>query len=238
MREASSGRQGTAPSFLSAALPHPRVSGILEAVIPWKSVTPAYEPMTNSPDPPHPNLLMTQELLQRAQSGDHEALDALMTRYRPRLERWASGRLPEYARSLLDTSDLVQDTLMRALKGLDGFEDRGPGMFQAYVRKSILNGIRDQVRRARTRAATDLTDEIEDKGPSPLEAAIGTDLMERYERALAELSETEQRLLHLRIELDFSYPEIAVIMGRTPDSARMAAQRALLKLAEIIDRGP
>jgi RNA polymerase sigma-70 factor (ECF subfamily) len=52
--------------------------------------------------------MITGELLSRAKGGDRAALGALMERYRPRLVRWASGRLPAYARSLLDTNDLVQ----------------------------------------------------------------------------------------------------------------------------------
>jgi len=186
-----------------------------------------------SPSPPQ-NMLMTHELLRRAQSGDSEALEALMTRYRPRLERWASGRLPGYARSLLDTDDLVQEALMRALHGLNLIEEQGPGTFQAYVRQAILNRIRDQLRRARVRTAVELTEQVEGKAPSPLEDAIGADVVDRYERALAELGESDRRLLHLRVELDFSYPEIAAIMERTPDAVRMASRRALSKLAEIM----
>lgn len=186
-------------------------------------------------DSPSSDLLITGELLQRAKNGDHNALDALMSRYRPRLERWASGRLPGYARSLLDTGDLVQETLVRALEGLDQIEVRGAGVFQAYVRQAILNRIRDQVRWARRRPSVEMPESVEDKTPSPLELAIGSDVLDRYERALVELSEVERRLLHLRVELDFGYEEIAAIMERSsPDAARIATRRALRKLAEIM----
>ena len=89
---------------------------------------------------------MTNELLQRAKSGDSAALDEILSRYLPRLQRWASGRLPLRARSLFDTADLVQETLMRAVTGLDRIEVRGPGGFQAYVRQAVLNRMRDQIR--------------------------------------------------------------------------------------------
>ena len=188
--------------------------------------------MTTLPQSPSEHLLMTQELLQRAKSGDQNALGVLMARYRPRLERWATGRLPSHARSLLDTGDLVQESLMNALERLDRFEVRGPGMFQAYVRQAVLNRIRDQVRWARSKPAVSEPERLEARTPSPLDSAIGSDVLDRYERALASLSEDEQRLLHLRIELDFSYGEIAAVMERSPDAVRIAAQRALCKLAE------
>jgi RNA polymerase sigma-70 factor (ECF subfamily) len=188
-------------------------------------------------DAPSPELLVTGALLKRAQEGDPRALEALMARYRPRLERWASGRLPHYARSLFDTADLVQETLLKALEGLDLIEVRGPGFFQAYVRQAVLNRIRDQVRWARRRPGPEgVPEHLEDRTPSPLETAIGMDVLERYDRALEELTEEERQLLHLRIELDYSYEEIAIITERnTRDAARMAVQRALHRLAEIMD---
>lgn len=194
-------------------------------------------PSPADPDLPSPDLLVTGALLRRAKDGDPRALEALMSRYRPRLERWASGRLPLYARSLFDTSDLVQETLLKAIEGLDLIEVRGPGFFQAYVRQAVLNRIRDQVRWARRRPGPEgVPDHLEDRAPSPLETAIGSDVLERYERALEQLTEEERQLLHLRIELDYSYEEIAVITERnTGDAARMAVQRALRRLAVVMD---
>lgn len=189
-------------------------------------------------EPPSENLLMTLELLQRAKNGDSEALDVLMARYRPRLVRWATGRLPDYARSLFDTGDLVQDVLIRTLERLDLFDVRGAGLFQAYVRKAILNRIRDQVRSARRWSGVEVSESLQDRSPSPLEAAIGGDVLDRYERALTLLREEEARLVHLRVELNFSYEEIAAVLARpSPEAARMATQRALRKLAEIMGHG-
>ncbi|HTO91092.1 MAG TPA: sigma-70 family RNA polymerase sigma factor [Candidatus Sulfotelmatobacter sp.] len=199
------------------------------------------EPLVPDPAPESrsDDLLLTTELLRRAKEGDARALSALTARYLPRLQRWASGRLPLYARSLLDTSDLVQETLMRAVEGLDGIEVRGAGGFQAYVRQAVLNRIRDQIRWARRRPDAEImAEELTDRAPSPLEQAIGSDVLERYESALARLSEEERQLLHLRIELDFDYEEIASMTERpSRDAARMAVQRALRKLAEQMGHG-
>jgi Sigma-70 region 2 len=61
------------------------------------------------------------ELLLRAQDGDEAARDELCARYLPRLRRWAHSRLPVWAREHLDTDDIVQDTLMRSVRQLEGF---------------------------------------------------------------------------------------------------------------------
>ena len=84
----------------------------------------------------------------RAQAGDQEALETLLDRYRPRLQRWARGRLPDWARDLADTHDLVQETLIQAFRKVEGFEIRGDGAFQAWLRQILLNRIRQEIRRA------------------------------------------------------------------------------------------
>jgi RNA polymerase sigma-70 factor (ECF subfamily) len=185
--------------------------------------------------PGESSILLTQELLRLAKQGDARALDALMARYLPRLKRWASGRLPAYARSLFDTADLVQETLLSTLRGLDGIEVRGPGGFQAYVRSAVLNRIRDQIRWSRRRPAGDALELLVDRAPSPIEQAVGAELLERYEQALATLRPNERELLHLRIELDFDYAEIMAMTGQaSPDAVRVALRRALARLAEAM----
>src|SRR5262249_10583919 len=106
--------------------------------------------------------------------------------------------------------------------------------FQAYVRQAVLNRIRDQIRWSRRRPGPgEVPEFVEDPNPSPLENALGGDVLARYEKALEALSEEERQLVHLRIELDFSYQEIAAATERkSPDGARMAVKRALVKLAE------
>lgn len=196
-------------------------------------------PAEPTPGTPDEALDATRELLHRAKEGDREALEQLMSRYLPRLRRWASGRLPMYARSLLDTADLVQDTLLRVIEGLDRIEVRGPGGFQAYVRTAVLNRIRDEVRWAGRRPGPDgVPETLPDRQPTPLENAIGADLLERYEAGMARLDERNRQLLHLRIELDFDYDEIAAMTGReSRNTARMAVQRALSRLADEMGHG-
>jgi RNA polymerase sigma factor (sigma-70 family) len=184
------------------------------------------------------DLLRTQDLVRSAKQGHREALEILLSRYRPRLARWAAGRLPRHARSLLDTGDLVQEALMRAVEKIESIEVSGPGSFEAYVRQAVLNRIRDQVRWARRRAGSDAISEgLVDRAPSPLEEAIGSDVVRRFEDAMESLAEEERQLLHLRLELDMSYEEIAGMMGRSSaDAARMAIQRALHQLACTMGR--
>ena len=178
-------------------------------------------------------------LLERARGGDAEALDALVTRYLARLQRWASGRLPKWARDVADTQDLVQETLFHTFKRIEGFEPRGEGALQAYLRQAILNRIRDQLRRVKRRPQLAALDaEPEDPGQSPLDAAIGRESVDRYERALARLEPDDREAIVARIELGFSNQEIAELLGKpTANAARVAVQRAILRLAREMGNG-
>ena len=178
--------------------------------------------------------LDTTTLLQRAKCGDAWARDTLMRRYRPRLKRLAHGRLPSRARGPLETDDLVQDTMMRALAHLDEFDPRHPGAFLAYLRQVLLNRIRDEARRVGRRPGhDDLDDNIEDDGPSPLDQLMGRDARERYDRCLLRLPEEQQQAVFLRLELGLSYQEMAEVLRRpTANAARLATARALVRLAK------
>ena len=173
------------------------------------------------------------ELLERAQAGDSEALDRLLGRYLPRLRRWASGRLPPWARDLSDTEDLVQDTVVRTLRHIDGFQAQREGALQAYLRQAVMNRIRDEMRRANRRAPPrELVDDVQSPQASPLDQAIGREAAERYEAALAELRDEEREAIVARIELECSYEEMAVMLGKpTPNAARVAVRRAVVRLA-------
>ena len=181
----------------------------------------------------------TLSLLTRARNGDNQALDDLLARYVPALSRWAAGRLPIAARDLVDTSDLVQETLIGTFKRLDGFEHRGEGALYAYLREAVRNRIRDELRKAQRRPERMELDEGQpDQGMSPLEAAIGREAVDRYEAALQRLGESERDLIVARVELGLTYGEMANVLGKSsPDAARMAVGRALVRLAEEL-RGP
>jgi RNA polymerase sigma-70 factor (ECF subfamily) len=178
------------------------------------------------------------DLLERAKAGDRDALDALIARYLPRLQRWARGRLPSWARDVADTQDLVQETVFKAFKQIDRFEMRGEGALQAYLRQALINRIRSEIRRVGRRPQTEgLDTQAEDVGPSPLEAAIGVEAVERYEAALNRLRPADREAIVGRIELGLTNDELADALGKpTPNAARMAVERALFRLAKEMRR--
>ena len=197
--------------------------------------------MDDAPDPAAtgntPDSTIT--LLERARAGDRAAIDALFARCVPPLRRWARGRLPQWARDMADTHDVVQDAVIQTFKRMDTFDARGEGALQAYLRQAVMNRIRDHIRRVGRRpATTELDTQHVDDSPSPLEQAVGQQAVERYEAALARLTDTDRELIVATVELGYNYEQLAEATGRrSADAARKAARRALVKLAEEMDRG-
>jgi len=173
-------------------------------------------------------------LLERAQAGDRAALESLIARYLPRLQRWATGRLPRWARDMADTQDLVQETLFQTFRRIERFESRGEGALQAYLRQAVLNRIREELRRKKRRPPrSELDPAVEDHRRSPLEEAIGQEAIERYERGLERLRPEDRELVVARIELGYTNREVADLLGKpTPNAARMATERAIVRLAK------
>lgn len=178
----------------------------------------------------------TFELLDLARAGDDGARERLYSRFLPVLQRWAHQQLPRGARDLTETDDLVQITLLRALRHVDRFESRGEGAFLGYLRHILLNAARDEARRvSRHGTREDVDHELADPGQSVVEQVLGRETIERYERGLGRLPEEQREAVILRLEMDYSHAEIAAALGRSSaDAARMLVARALVALAEAM----
>lgn len=174
------------------------------------------------------------DLVLRANGGEQDALNALLARYLPRLQRWAHGRLPPAARSALQTQDVVQDTLLHVLERLPEFHPRHEGAFQGYVRTALWNRIRDLGRQyGRRGPAVPLDPETPGEECSPLDLAIGRETHDRYEAALERLRPEDRALIVARIEMSLPFTEIATMFDRpSVAAAHMALSRALVRLAE------
>ena len=128
---------------------------------------------------------------------------------------------------------MIQEMLFKTLRNVKTFEPRHDGAVAAYLRQALNNRIRDEVRNAARRPRVQEIPEVyPDPHASPLEMAIGSEAFRRYESALARLSADDRELVIARIELRLGYDEVASATNRSsPDAARMAVGRALVRLA-------
>jgi RNA polymerase sigma-70 factor (ECF subfamily) len=179
--------------------------------------------------------------LERAKGGDERAFASLVEPFRRELQLHCYRLLG----SVQDAEDLVQETLLAAWRGLDGFEERASlraWLYRIATNRS-LNAIRERGRRpatehtmrpSRTRHAVEPSwlepypdSALPDPAPGP-EA--------RYEQreaiqlsfivALQQLPAKQRAALVLRDVLGFHTDEAASILDTTPQSVKAALQRA------------
>ena len=157
----------------------------------------------------------------------------------PWLRQRARGRLPGWARGLIDTGDLVQDVLLHVFRRMTRFESTSSVAFRAYLRRAVDHRIRDEMRRIGRR---DTWSGLEEKdlpaadAPSPLQQLVDNEAWDGYLRALKRLTPRERRLVVGRVELGYSFRQLALVEDRaSPDAARVALRRALVRLSREMD---
>jgi RNA polymerase sigma-70 factor (ECF subfamily) len=179
-------------------------------------------------------------LIRRARGGDRSALDVLFERVFPWLRRRARGRLPAWARGLVDTGDLVQDVLLNVFRRITRLESTSSAAFRAYLRRAVDRRIQDEMRwvgRRGTWGGLEEKDVPPSTGPSPLQQLVDREDWDRYLDALERLTPRERRLIVGRAELGYSFKQLALIDDRaSADAARKALRRALVRLSAEMER--
>ena len=180
----------------------------------------------------------TMELITLAKGGDGGATEALLERCLPPLKRFAHGRLPIAARGALDTDDIVQNVVIQWLKRLPHFEPRQVGALQAYLKHSVVNRIRDEVRRiTRQPPPVGLPENLRSEAPLQEEVAIQAEAYSLYLRALSTLRPRDRALIVARIEMQWRFAEIAQRFNITSvEATRMAVTRATRRLNTALEK--
>ena len=170
----------------------------------------------------------TMRLIRRTIGGDGDAREQLARRFLPMLSRWARGRMPPQVGESVETQDLVQISLLRALDRLNDFEIRAKGGFFGYLRKSFVNAVRDELRRQRrTSGAAHEGDWL----LGPVAEIVGPERLAIYHQTLAGLTRSEQELVLMRFEFGLSFAEMALEVGSTAEAVRKRLARILLSMA-------
>lgn len=179
-----------------------------------------------------------QRLLDRVRQGSRSAAHLLFKRYASWLRRWAHGRLPQWARDGVDTSDLVQDALHRTFEQLPRIRSVHVTALRSYLRRTIQNRIGDQLRHATLRRYLALPNEsirLSDDAAAQYQQFLDNETWGRYLTGLEQLTPRQQRLIVGRLELGYSYRQMALVERlSTPDAARMAFRRALVRLSNVM----
>lgn len=188
------------------------------------------------------SLETTARLVELIRQGDKRAREVLPARYLVPLQQYAHRKLPAWARSasLNETNELVNNALLRALDKIEKgqFIPERQGSFLAYVRRAVMRGVIDEVRKAKKQPPiTDLDFDHIDPTPNAVRMMIVNEELERFYKALHELPEKHQDAVMMHVQMDSTYPEIALAVGYpSPAAARMAVTRALAAIVARMSR--
>jgi len=130
-----------------------------------------------------------------------------------------------------DAEDLASETFARALKSLDGYDERGLPM-AAWVFKIAHNIVVDHLRKASKRQVTHIEVSGASDGIDPEEAAEVSDQIEKLTRALDRLSAAHREVIALRFYSGLSSEECATILGKKPGAVREMQSAAIKSLRQ------
>lgn len=181
----------------------------------------------------------TRALMVRGRAGDPSAWERVFGRVMRRVRIWAHGRVSKAWAAQGETRDLVQDAALTAWTRLDHLDFQKPGDLDAYMRTVVINRIRDQARRRHARPPMVSLDaqvpDVADGRPSALDHALDAEALGRYERAFAALDVSDREALIARVEMGYTFEQIAQLTGRpSAAAARMAVTRAIGKLRQAV----
>jgi RNA polymerase sigma-70 factor, ECF subfamily len=166
------------------------------------------------------------ELVRRATSGDKRALDVLVERHSPRVNRLAAQILGD----LEEARDAAQESLVKLCTRLKQF--RGEAQFATWLHRLVVNTCRDRLARQRVRRTEPLPLDDRPAGDEsdPSRAAVLTDLRRDLADALSRLSPTQRLAFVLRDSVGLSYEEISRVASIPVGTAKCYVHRARARL--------
>jgi RNA polymerase sigma-70 factor, ECF subfamily len=191
------------------------------------------------------------ELIERARQGDAECRDRLFELCRTYLGFAARAQVESWLRVKVDSSDLVQQTMLEAHRDFDRFKGQSEQEWLAWLRKILAHNVADFIRYYRGTAKRQVRREVpfrdpaasnafgapepvaQDATPSQELARLDDEL--RVTTALAKLTPDYQEVIMLRNLQRLSFNEVAEQMDRSRPAVQMLWMRAIKKLQEAME---
>lgn len=166
------------------------------------------------------------DLVSKARNGDRSALDVLVERHAPRVQRIAT----QVVGDLEEARDAAQESLVKLCTRLRQF--RGEAQFATWLHRLVVNTCRDRLARQRIRQTEplDFADEPVDDDGDPSRAALLADKRRELAAALARLSADQRLVVVLRDVCGLTYEEISRVARMPVGTAKCYVHRARARL--------
>lgn len=169
-----------------------------------------------------------EQLVASFRCGDERAATDLVRRHGASLGRflYASGAPAG------EIEDLVQETFIRAFRGLDGW--RGDATFRSWLYRIGANLRKDLYRRERGKTLIPIQDADLRDTDDPALRAEAADVEHRLRLGLGKLPRLQREVFLMRAQQGMGYEEIAVALGTTHGAARVHYHHAVKRLKEAL----
>jgi RNA polymerase sigma-70 factor (ECF subfamily) len=170
-------------------------------------------------------------LVEKAKSGDLQAMDTLVSMHHGTVYRVAFSILRDKDRA----SDATQDTFLKAFRGLQTF--RGEASFKTWISAIAANEARGLLRKEGRRKELAL----DSVGPVHSNEAGVDEVMERdlesqrVKSLLTQLPEKQREAVTLRIFGELSFREIGAMIGSSEGAARVNYHHGIRRLREMME---
>jgi RNA polymerase sigma-70 factor, ECF subfamily len=170
-------------------------------------------------------------VLARAQAGDEQAFACIFRDVQPALLRYLRVITPE-------AEDVAGDTWVQVVAGLAGFRGEEDA-FRAWLFTIARHRAADAGRsRARRPAVPLAPSEAADQPMAPDAADVALEAISARGAValIATLPRDQAEIIMLRVVAGLDAADVARIVGKSPGAVRVAAHRALRRLAGLVER--
>jgi RNA polymerase sigma-70 factor (ECF subfamily) len=166
--------------------------------------------------------------IQRAKSGDPEALEKLFRAY----EGTVYSLARRMCRTAEDAEDVLQETFFEICRSIVRFRGEEGGSLTAWIKRIAASKALIKLRAAKYRDADSLDDDTGEVFADPSEPDVGLQL--DLEQALARLSDTSRAVVWMHDVEGYTHEEIAELMGKTVSFSKSQLARAHTRLKKLL----
>jgi RNA polymerase sigma factor (sigma-70 family) len=174
--------------------------------------------------------MFEDELLKwKFKQGSTEALSCIYQKYLDDLLTLAVGLLNDPD----EAEDVVQDVFISFVRSAGNFKLRGS--LRAYLATSVVNRVRDRIRKKRTRSLSRDRHEMDIDLHGPDQSLIYSEQWQRVIRALDELPYNQREVILLRLHSDMRFREIAKAQNVSVHTAMARYKSGLKRLQSSLN---
>lgn len=174
---------------------------------------------------------LERSTVDRARSGDQQALADIYDWYMPRIYRYAVARCGNTA----EAEDLTEEVFLKMLGAIGDFRWRDVP-FSSWMFRIAHNVVATHFRRAAQRGGTtsEIPEDMPDARPDMALAVEEQITIEEVRRATALLPEAQREVIELRFAVGLSIADTAKALGKREGNVKALQHKAVGKLQKLL----